>query len=306
MVTSLNDREIVRGIARVVLLAALALGCEGLDPAGRGSASDADATDAPGSDELLFACPKGQFVCTTPKGTKGPCSDHKSDAANCGKCGRVCSKTQKCTNGKCVTPNPCPAGQFTCTDPKGAKGPCSDHKSDAANCGTCGNVCSKTQKCINGACVTPNPCPPGQFICTDPKGAKGPCSDHQSDAVNCGACGNVCSKTQKCINGACVTPNPCPPGQFICQTKEGVSGPCSDHKTDVANCGSCGNVCSKTQKCINGACVTPNPCPPGQFICQTRDGSAGPCSDHLADMVNCGSCGNVCAKTQACRNGSCQ
>jgi hypothetical protein len=302
MITSSGTRL---GIAGLML--ALAMGCDAVDPGDRGAVDAADATDAASEGDLLYACPRGKFVCRDPKtGARGACSDHKHDNKNCGACGNVCGKGQSCKSGVCTTPNPCPSGQFICSDAKGGKGACSDHKTDASNCGACGNACLKTQKCTNGVCVTPNPCPGGQFICTDPKGTKGACSDHQADLSNCGACGNACLKTQKCTNGVCVTPNPCPSGQFICQGRDGSAGACSDHKTDLSNCGACGNACQKTQACSNGVCVTPNPCPPGQFICQGKDGRPGACLDHSGDSANCGACGNACMRPTACRNGSCQ
>src|SRR5439155_333098 len=139
----------------------------------------------------------------------------------------------------------------------GAPGPCSDHKTDKLNCGSCGNSCLVTQSCINGVCTTPNSCPVGQFICTDPRtGAPGPCSDHLSDKLNCGSCGNSCFVHQSCINGQCTSPG-CSPGQFTCINPDGSQTACSDHQSDNNNCGFCGNLCAVNEVCLRGQC-SPN------------------------------------------------
>ena len=97
----------------------------------------------------------------------------------------------------------CPAGQSACQRPDGAKGACSDHQADRNNCGACGVMCGKGQNCVAGQCQTPNSCPAGQSACQRPDGAKGACSDHQADRNNCGACGVMCMKNQRCQAGVC-------------------------------------------------------------------------------------------------------
>lgn len=71
----------------------------------------------------------------------------------------------------------------------------------------------------------------------------------------------------------------CAQGQTYC------NGKCVDTKTDSANCGSCGKVCSSNQKCSAGVCVTQTPlcggqtCGAGQYCCQNacRQSGVGSC-----------------------------
>ena len=98
----------------------------------------------------------------------------------------------------------CPAGQFACRDFKGQKQPCRDLSADRNNCGSCGNMCQRNDKCIAGQCVSSAPaCPPGQLACMDVKGQKQPCRDHSADRNNCGTCGVVCRNGTSCVAGAC-------------------------------------------------------------------------------------------------------
>jgi len=56
----------------------------------------------------------------------------------------------------------------------------------------------------NGEAVPPErQCPAGQGACVDAKGSRGPCHDLSGDRRNCGACGNMCQGSQKCVNGSC-------------------------------------------------------------------------------------------------------
>ncbi len=68
---------------------------------------------------------------------------------------------------------------------------------------------------------------------------------------------------------------------------------CVNTKTDINNCGSCGNVCSDTYSCNDGKCG----CTAGQLECN------GKCVAN--DVNNCGACGNKCNSNQTCSNGIC-
>ena len=248
-------------------------------------------------------CPAGRSFCTGADGARR-CVDLTSDKNNCGRCGNACSRLESCRNGACVSPNPCTGGQTQCTAADGSRR-CVDTRTDPVNCGRCGNACSRTQSCRNGACVTtPNTCTGGLTQCTAADGSRR-CVDTRSDAAHCGTCGNACSRTQSCRNGACVTttPNPCTGGLTQCTAADGTRR-CVDTRTDRANCGTCGNACSRLQSCRNGACVDPNPCPGGQTLCNAPDGTRR-CVDTRIDPSNCGTCGNSCLRTQMCTNGAC-
>ncbi len=250
-------------------------------------------------------CPAGQFVCPSATGAATACSTHTEDRNNCGACGNLCQPSQNCVAGACVTPNPCPAGQFVCASATGALGACSTHTEDRSNCGACGNVCLQNQSCVAGRCVSPNACPAGQFVCASATGAATPCSTHSEDRNNCGACGNLCAASQSCVAGRCVSPNACPAGQFMCPSATGAATACSTHTEDRNNCGACGNLCQPNQNCVAGVCVTPNPCMAGQFMCPSATGAATACSTHTEDRNNCGACGNLCQASQACVLGQC-
>jgi len=83
----------------------------------------------------------------------------------------------------------------------------------------------------------------------------------------------------------------CPDGYTTC------SGICVDTKTDLNNCGSCGNKCPTGQICVNGVCIYS--CPPGQTLC------SGQCVDTTSDQNNCGSCGNKCTGSKMCSSSKC-
>jgi hypothetical protein len=81
-------------------------------------------------------------------------------------------------------------------------------------------------------------CPAGQMVCGDA------CVDTQSDAANCGGCGNACAAGQNCTSGVCECPN----ASTLC------GGVCVDAQSDTANCGGCGNACAANEFCSAGSC----------------------------------------------------
>jgi alpha-tubulin suppressor-like RCC1 family protein len=86
-------------------------------------------------------------------------------------------------------------------------------------------------------------CHTGQTNCS------GFCFDLQSDAQNCGGCGNTCAAGQACNSGVCG----CGVGLTSC------SGVCRNLAADVGHCGGCsgtGTVCSPGQVCNGGVCGT--------------------------------------------------
>ncbi len=60
-------------------------------------------------------------------------------------------------------------------------------------------------------------------------------SNYQTDASNCGTCGNACGSGQVCTGGSCAFA--CGAGQEVC------SGACTATSSNIFNCGGCGIVC---------------------------------------------------------------
>jgi hypothetical protein len=148
---------------------------------------------------------------------------------------------------------------------------------DAGNCPT-----QSMSALIN---CEPAPCTPNQITCN------GVCTSTQSDANNCGACGNVCPAGDSCTNGACATP--CPAGLTLC------SGACINLQSDPGNCGMCNSACPSNETCSGGVCAI-TACPQGESMCN------GMCIPTSGDLNNCGGCGIVCSPGDTCQQGVCQ
>ena len=69
-------------------------------------------------------------------------------------------------------------------------------------------------------------CPANEVNCSSV------CVNTQTDANNCGACGNACTNGQSCVSGSCTVV--CPAGETAC------AGQCVNIQSDRNNCGSCG------------------------------------------------------------------
>src|SRR5438874_682984 len=74
---------------------------------------------------------------------------------------------------------------------------CTDVRTDAANCGSCGNRCGSSQTCRNGSCGCSAP---GQTSCG------GACVLTATDPGHCGSCAHACGGGQACVSGACICP----------------------------------------------------------------------------------------------------
>lgn len=75
---------------------------------------------------------------------------------------------------------------------------------------------------------------------------------------------------------------------------------CVSLRTDVANCGACGNVCPAGQTCSQGACACPTARPDA-----CGDGASAFCTDLDTDPLNCGECGTACGAGKVCSAGGC-
>ncbi|BGP14589.1 hypothetical protein JCM10213_001937 [Rhodosporidiobolus nylandii] len=233
--------------------------------------------------------------------------DYSSDRLNCGYAGNQCAASYAnggagtCVAGKCFA---------TCNSGYGWDSSllyCRDINSDASNCGAVGNVCAATNgiaKCSAGKC-TFSSCSSGFKL------VNGVCSaiDLTSDPLNCGAIGKVCPSTYanggagSCVAGACTAS--CNAGFAF----DPVYSYCRDVRSDIANCGAVGTVCSlagaSSQTCSSGVCKATS-CSAGFTL------SNGACSalNLLTDVNNCGTLGNVCrfspnGASGVCSNGVC-
>jgi len=108
--------------------------------------------------------------------------------------------------------------------------------------------------------------------------------------VTCGQCSHNCMTT--CQNSC--YPDDAPYSQPCCDSTETCcSGKCINTKSDTANCGACGNVCTNGNTCSNGVCR----------CLQTLCGKD--CVDLSSDRYNCGACGIRCPIGQFCCSGTC-
>jgi hypothetical protein len=90
-----------------------------------------------------FDCAAGRQKCGE------TCVDPKTDAQNCGGCGKKCpavaNAASSCSNGQCTFS--CNAGLSQCS------GACVDTRTDEMNCGQCGKVCPGKKTCLLGLCL---------------------------------------------------------------------------------------------------------------------------------------------------------
>jgi endo-1,4-beta-D-glucanase Y len=176
----------------------------------------------------------------------------------------------------------CSNGQVSCPVPPmanmGVSTVCTDTRTDGNNCGVCLKKCASPQVCSNSTCT----CAAPLLACGDK------CANVDSDPMNCGACGTICSgATPYCSQKLCVAT--CPGTEMAC----GMA--CTNTATDPLNCGFCTNACAGGQACSNSACG----CPSGQATC------AGVCTDTMVTAAHCGQCGHACSPGQSCTSGVC-
>jgi len=125
----------------------------------------------------------------------------------------------------------------------------------------------------------------------------------QTDANNCGACGNVCTpgpnvQSVACVAGVC-TATACNDGFGACGVDDVNSCPFV-LTNDTANCGCCGHDCNAggvhtvNRTCTSGQCVV-DTCAAGYTTCAL----APDCwpAPTFADANNCGACGRPCNAT---------
>lgn len=110
----------------------------------------------------------------------------------------------------------------------------------------CGGTCDDGDRCVDDRC-TGEDCPEGTQDCT------GVCSDVETDADNCGACGSACERRDGVVT-VCID------RQCYLQCPEMEGEPVSVNlSSDPSNCGACGRDCPSAEggfaRCIDGECL---------------------------------------------------
>ena len=156
----------------------------------------------------------------------------KADHGNCGGCGKACTASEGCFQGKCSS---------TCGALANCNGSCVNSATDPQHCGGCGNACASAQTCQSGACV----CPSGLAFCA------GACTDTKASKQHCGGCGKACTDpangVASCSNGSCVLA--CFGGTTLCGSQCVITASNSSH------CGGCNKACATGEPCQAGSCV---------------------------------------------------
>jgi hypothetical protein len=264
----------------------------------------------------LGSCSQGHGDCDK-NGANGCEADFDHDPKNCGSCGNACpspaNTVPTCQLGKCSTVLQCKTGFADCNG-KADDGCEVDTTKDPAHCGTCGTTCGAVPHgkagCINSACGIAS-CDTNFADCNKSifDGCEAPTD---TDASNCGACGQKCTApaggTASCMASKCALGG-CMPGFADCDMNA-TNGCETNLATDPKHCGSCTIACpapaNGTASCNNFACGIAS-CAMGFDHC------VGPVSNGCETPLNttdhCGSCTNSCSAlphaTAGCMNAGC-
>jgi len=231
---------------------------------------------------------------------------------HCGACGRSCASanaTEACTNGACTIAR-CDEGFADC-DMDPTNGCEADLRTGVGSCGRCGNTCQPANAvaaCVAGACAITR-CNEGFSDC-DMDPTNGCEVDLRTSALNCGACGLVCTVPNAgaiCTAGRCQRSS-C--NQNFADCDGDPSNGCEvDLRTNTSHCGRCDNRCNfpgSSASCTAGTCRL-TMCLTGRGDCDNNSGN-GCETDTLTSVVHCGACGTNCVTpnaTPACTAGAC-
>jgi hypothetical protein len=262
------------------------------------SIANADETCATGTCEVATCtggwddCDSDELSCETPLGT----------TADCGACDADCD-LDNAIAGCGGSP-----GSFACEiaaceqvyyldcDASDGTGCEVDSRSDAEDCGSCGNDCTDdphvaVAHCQDSACVIDD-CAVGYDDCSSAPG----CETTLGASPNCGGCGDDCSALAHTTATACTAYEcaitSCQDGWASCDDDDATG--CETHIWSPANCGGCASqndnqVCTNlpnvtTSSCGAGTCVI-DTCAPGWVNC---DGDvANGCEQSLATVGPC-------------------
>jgi hypothetical protein len=243
--------------------------------------------------------------------------DLKTDDQNCGVCGYICpplpNATPTCSNAACIIGG-CDAGFADC-DASTFDGCETILATDENHCGACNQPCPDLPhaypECESAQCKIGG-CEAGYADCNGMV-ADGCEVDLSSDEANCGACDNVCPQiangTPACSGFACGI-GACDAGFDDCFG--GATDGCETNlTTDVAHCGTCGNVCPPVafgqKACANSMCGI-GMCSPDYKDCN-NDAMDGCETNVTSDVMNCGMCNNACPDpdngSAACEDSAC-
>lgn len=171
---------------------------------------------------------------------------------------------------------------------------------DARSCSTGGAICREDANCCSRDCQEQGADRRRRCACEDGQ-------------VECGI--HCCTAPDICLNGVCRNPTPtrtptqtptatstatstatvvpptCKGGITLCNA---VS---TDTRTDSANCGACGNVCSGGQQCSCGVCATELTCRAFGELCTNNFQC---CSVGCFNKCFCSEAGEPCYSTSDC------
>jgi len=247
-------------------------------------------TDGPfiDPDSGLPVCPDDKCPCSKDGDRRDPARARCGPNKLCVECQREPNDT--CPAGSfCNAENQCTLGCKQETDCQLAVAPhCNamNHQCvecvTASQCGDAGLLCSPSGSCVEGCDLDAG------VGCSGTKTCCGNfCLNLQNDVLNCGACGNACSKnnvTPTCNGGNCNFQS-CASGYANCNG--GTNDGCETNVRLPQNCGSCGHDCTATvQNADNVGCNPSN----GQctFSCKLGFGN---CNGGSNDGCEC-SCGS--------------
>jgi hypothetical protein len=233
-----------------------------------------------GTCNVTGACQPGRAHCSS--NPQDGCEADITTATQCGRCGTACAEPTPLCSAQSADGGTVYRCISSCTGatPDRCESRCVNTQTDPLHCGGCGNECTGADhappSCTDGVCA--QTCEPGFDDC-DGDPSNGCEIEVRTDVVHCGSCGNECPggahATAGCSDGAC---------GLVCDTGFGdcdgmASTGCeTDVRTDVAHCGSCGNVCpavaNGTPACVARACSAT--CNTGYVLFEGRCQRPGP------------------------------